>query len=482
MANYNNLPHNDEIEQSILGAMLIDWKNCVSGITDLHIDDFFEQNTDHRLVFSAIKALYDKNNPIDIETVYDYILRIQKKNISLDYLAKLTDKVVSLSNFNYYITCIKQYATLRKLILEVREIEAEASSVKPEEFSSFVSRAEETIFNITREDKAEGFKKASDIAGDLKDKIQMIYQRGDGITGLQTGYYDLDKKINGLQKGALVTLAAFTGVGKTALGLNIVYNVAKLENKPVALFSVEMTEEDNMKRLFSAQSDVPLVKLNQGGITKEDLMKLDDAKNKIAKLPIYIDDTASINLDDLVNKCKKLKNEVGLGLIVVDYIGIVTVTMKTENEVLKIDRIVSRLKALAKELDVPILALAQVNRAVEDRDSGIPELSNLKGSSSIEQFSDQVLFIYNRKTAVTKSKKDYSKLKEEEPETQKTDDENTKENNDDEAEVMEIMIKKNRNGSSNVIVPLLFFKKYQRYDSMEKEAAQRYLDNFVYKK
>lgn len=478
-----NLPHNDDLEEIVLGMMLMDSKSCLGALTELTDDDFYIDNVNHRAVFRAIKQLSITNNPIDIHTVSDYLTKSQLLDAigGVDYLIKLTDKVTGFSNLTYYTNTLKDYTLIRNLITTSNEIVEEATNKKVEDFSRFASDAEAKITRITANRKIKGFQKGEDVAHELGREIdEMNKGNGNAFTGSTTGYSKLDGILNGLQKGSLVVLAARPSCGKTALGLNIAYNCASKTNRPVAFFSIEMSSEEIMKRLFANRGYVPLDKINKGFLNKDDKMKLKEAEEEISKVPLYIDDTGGISLNDLITKAKKLKSDLGdLGLIVVDYIGKITVNLKVEDKRYEIDRVTGALKQLAKDLEVPVLALAQVNRRVEDRDSAIPELSNLKDSGSIEQDADQVMFIYNPNQATSNFKKKTSG-KDEESNPQpgsindmKAQEEKNKNFNNQNGELIKVMVKKNRNGALGDIF-LLFFKAYQRFDNPSDEAIKEF--------
>jgi len=480
MADYQ-LPHNDDCEETVLGTMLFESKSCIDGVSELTEDDFYINNVNHRAVYRAIKQLSLQNNPVDIHTVFDYL---QKSHLSdaiggIDYLISLTDKVIGFSSFGYYVSLLKDYTLMRNLISTLEEIKDDASKSKVEDFSKFVAEAEAKVTRITAERRVTGFESGKNIAAELGREIEeMSSGNGNSFSGIPTGYKALDNTLNGLQKGALIVLAARPSVGKTALGINIAYHAAQKTNRPVAIFSIEMSNDEIMKRLFANRGTVQMDRINKGILSKDDRLRLKEAQEEIKKVPLYIDDTGGISLEELVSRSKKLKNDLGdLALIVVDYIGKVSVKLKTDNKVLEIDRVTGSLKQLAKDLDVPVLALAQVNRYVENRDSAIPELSNLKDSGSIEQDADQVMFIYNPKMASTATKQKYNKDKNKDDRDDEDDIPNATNvkvpDNPDNGELVKVMVKKNRNGKLGDVL-LLFFKAYQRFDTPSAEAIAEF--------
>lgn len=473
------LPHNDDCERTVLGVMLMSDKACLDAITDLTEEDFFENNFSHRAVFRAIKSLSINNLPIDIATVNDYLIKakISSQIGGVDFLVELTNYVTGFKNIDYYIGLLKDYSLMRRLIGTLEEIKSDSEKANVEGFSKFVGEAEAKITRVTAERKISGFESSKKIAGELGREIEQL-DSGNNFSGITTGFKALDNTLNGLQKGSLVVLAARPSVGKTALGINIAYQAALKTNRPVAIFSIEMSNSEIMKRLFANRATVPLDKINKGYLNKDDRLKLREAEEEISKVPLYIDDTGGISLEDLVSKAKKLKSDLGdLALIVVDYIGKINVKLKSDNKVLEIDRITGTLKQLARNLDLPVLALAQVNRHVEDRDSAIPELSNLKDSGSIEQDADQVMFIYNpNQASAARRNKSFNK---QQGENKDEDDDlpnpqvTKPDNGPDNGELVQVMVKKNRNGKLDNIF-LLFFKAYQRFDTPSPEAIEEF--------
>ena len=466
----NNLPYNSDCERVVLGSMILDQTTLEIVIGQLSIDDFYEENTNHRAVFSAIQQLHHNHDVIDVHTINDYLVKLHCSDSigGVEYLLDLTSDVISLKNIDHYIGLLKDYSSMRRLILTLENVKKDALTATPEEFSSFSARVESQISAITNERKLEGFKKGRKIAVDLQNKIETIHKGGaNTFYGVTTGFSELDNKLNGLQKGALVVLAARPSQGKTALGINIAYNCAKKTRRPVAIFSIEMSNEEIMKRLFAKESRVPMDLINRVEFDDQQMLLIKHASEKISDTSIYIDDTGGISIDELCSKAKKLKNELGdLALILVDYIGKVNVNSKlAKDEVSKINIITGALKQLAKEVDAPVLALAQVNRKVEDRDGGKAELSNLKGSSSIEQDADQVLFIHNPKSAVSNSKDKKDKFNDDDDEqTNGVSEIVSEEENYNLADLIQVQIKKNRNGTLGD-VNLLFFKAYQSFDT-----------------
>jgi len=480
MAEYN-LPHNDDIEKTVLGIMLMDPVKCLDALLSLSEDDFYINNTSHRAIFRAIQTVSGTQTPVDIHTVAN---ELNKHNIldsigGIDYLLSLTDNVTGTSNLKYYTDMLNDYSNLRKLLNTIDGIQKDVNKQKVEDYSKFVGECEAKIMEITQKRRISGFVNAGEVAKQVGNQISLINsENASSFSGITTGYKYVDKVLKGLQKSSLIILAARPAVGKSALGLNIAFNASKATNRPVAFFSCEMAAQELMKRLFANRSTVPLEKISSGYLTKDDRLKLAEAQEEISNVNLYFDDTSNIPLEDLVSKAKKLKNDLGdLALIVVDYIGLVKVRLKTDNTVMEISRVTQTLHALARELEIPVLALAQVNRRVEDRENAKPELSNLKDSGSIEQDADQVMFLYNPNMAIQNKKKKEQQAAQQNNNSNDGDDdipsgyvENTNPNN---GELVQLLVKKNRSGQLKDCY-LLFFKDYQRFDSPSPEAIEEF--------
>ena len=470
------LPHNDDIEATVLGIMIMDQAKCLDALMSLDDEDFFINNTAHRAVFRAIRTLSLKNLPIDLVSVSEQLNAEKLLDVvgGIDFLVSLTDRVTGVSNLKYYTDKLNDYALMRKLITQCADIISSSQNEKLDDFPKFVGDCEAKLMDITQKRRISGFVDATKVASEVGKQLELINDsnRSDFV-GITTGYSYLDKVLNGMQKGNLIILAARPSVGKSALGLNIAYNAAKATNRPVAFFSCEMAAEELMKRLFANRATVSLSNISTGQyLTKDDRLHISEAQTEISKAKLYFDDTSNIPLEDLVTKAKKLKNDLGdLALIVIDYIGLVKVKLKTDSVNLEISRVTQTLKQLARELDCPVMALAQVNRRVEDRENAKPELSNLKDSGSIEQDADQVMFLWNPKFAVTSKKQ---------KETQKNNNDDdipdtiNEDNSKAKGDIIELLIRKNRNGETDKTCYLMFFRDYQRFDSPSLEAIEEF--------
>lgn len=466
-----NLPNSKDCEEAVLGSMLLDPKCCLDVLTQLNEDDFYEEHTSFIYVYRALADLNYKNLPIDIHTVADWL---EKQKVldqigGINFLVSLTDKVTGLSNLNYYISILKDYSLMRQLITTVEDIRKGANNCKDNDFTKYVGEAERRITEITARRRITGFKSANEISANVLKELNE--NRGDSrIKGITTGFSMLDDKLNGLQKKALIILAARPSVGKSALALNIAYNAAKRTNKPVAFFSLEMANEEIMKRLMSNVGNVVLDKITKNYLNTEDRSKLRTAQEYIKNVPLYIDDTMGVSLEDLITKAKKIHNDKGgLGLIVIDYIGKIVVRLRSsDSKNLELDRVCGALKKLAGDLNVPVLALAQLNRRVEEREDGVPTLGDLKDSGSIEQDADQVMFLHDPSNLSVQRKKKFNNQNNSTSNNENNNENNEKYINNKQQEVT-VFIAKNRNGNCGK-VPLMFVKDYQRFNTLSKES------------
>lgn len=485
------LPNDLAVEQAILGLMIIDDATATTLLASLEIDDFCEENPQNRTIFSAIKRIKDKNEPVDFTTVTSELVLMKQLDAvgGFDYLKLITESVVSISNYEFYLNSLKDYAVLRRLMKSINELEDVYYNKGISNINDFINYADKRITDVTRSRRVEGFKKTKEIAGSVTTEIlSRINGDASTLTGITTGFSKLDTITGGLKKGELIYMAARPAVGKTALALNICFNAASRSNKPVAIFELEMPSETLFKRLLAARSNVELDKINKGFLTQKEKLKIKDAADEISRVPLYIDDNSGTNIDDVIAKSRKLKNEVGeIGLIMVDYIGIlgdpkfVNRNDSRQNLVSSYSR---KLKELALDLKVPILVLSQLTRKVEDRDNKKPQLSDLRESGSLEQDADQVLLIYRpayyeeqgisldgtnsnfKKKSNNNGDMPISSQEKEKPQTKTADG----------ADIVTINLAKNRNGATG-IAKLLFFKPVGRFD-VPAEETENAISNF----
>ena len=386
-------PQDLDSEKSVLGSVMIDPEaiNIVSDI--LGIGDFY--NKKHNSIYEAILYLYQKKDPIDILSVSS---RLKEKKLieqigGKAYLTELVNSVPTSSNVKHYAETVKKKQVLRELIESSSHI-SHLGYNEENELDEILDEAEKRIFNISRFSIKQKFQNIKSSLEEAWDRIDKLHKSKNELRGVRTSFVDLDNKLAGLQKSDLIILAARPSMGKTALALDIARNVACKENTPVGIFSLEMSSQQLVDRLLAAEASIDSWKLRTGRLSDSDFPKLSQAMDKISKAPIFIDDEASSNILQMRAKARRLQSEHGLGLLIVDYLQLMVPRHKTDNIVQQMTEISRSLKGLAKELDVPILALSQLSRAVESRPDKRPKLHDLRDSGSIEQDADVVAFIY----------------------------------------------------------------------------------------
>ncbi|MDD7140907.1 MAG: replicative DNA helicase [Phascolarctobacterium succinatutens] len=396
-------PQNIEAEQAVLGAMLIDKEAIAKATEVLSADDFYREA--HRVIFSAMLELYNKNEAVDMVTVTEILKRDNKlEDIGgIAYITSLANVVLTAANVKYHAEIVAEKSVLRQLVRVSTEIAAMGYEAN-EDVGTLLDTAESRILEISNRKKKNDFTAINDILMDSVQSIESLLQNKGGLTGLPAGFADLDKLTSGLHPSDFIILAARPSMGKTALALNIVQNVALRAHKviggeprSVAFFSLEMSKEQLVNRMLCAEAGIDSQRPRVGEMHDEDWTHLWDACDTMSRAKIYIDDTAGITAMDMRSRARRLKAEHGLDLIVVDYLQLMQGSGKRNNsgdrqqEVSEISR---SLKALARELDVPVLALSQLSRSVESRQVKRPMLSDLRESGSLEQDADIVAFLY----------------------------------------------------------------------------------------
>ena len=395
------LPNNFDAEQAVLGCALIDSEAALTIVGKLEEVDFY--NDTHRKIFSAIKSLYAISAPIDFVTVSD---ELEKKGYINDvggmaYISSLSNIVPSAASCNHYINILKRDSVLRQVITVCGDTIAKAYEDDSNE--SILGTAEKAIFEIAEKGQTGSLVKIADPLESVVNRIEEIHKDSSVLRGLKTGFYAIDKATNGLQKTDLIILAARPGVGKTSLAMNIVSNAAINHGAKCAVFSLEMGKEQLAQRMLFSVANVSMAKALRGELKESDWVKVMRAQNTLKEADIYIDDNAMNTPSQVLSKCRKLKREKGLDLIVIDYLGLMKADGKADNRQNEVADISRNLKLLAKEIEVPVLSLCQLNRSVETRDDGgkpaKPVLSDLRDSGSIEQDADMVWFIHRDMTA-----------------------------------------------------------------------------------
>jgi replicative DNA helicase len=385
-------PQNLEAETALLGCLMLD-KDAIIKVADSIIsDDFYDLR--HRLIFSAILILFEKSVSIDVLTVAN-LLEEQKQMDRVggaSYLTSLVNSVPSAAHAFYYATIVRKKGTLRRLISSATEITNLAFN-EDGEIEDILDNAEQKLFNVSQNHLKQNFVPISTVLHDTFERIDELHRSSGKLRGLPTGFIELDKKLGGLQKSDLIILAARPSMGKTSLALDIMRYVAVHTNTPTGIFSLEMSKDQLVDKLLAAESNVDFWKIRTGQLNEKDFEALGDAMGVLSDAPIFIDDTAGGNIMEIRTKARRLQSEHKLGLIIVDYLQLMA-GRNQENRVQEVSEISRSLKILARELSVPVLALSQLSRGVENRPDKVPQLSDLRESGSIEQDADVVMFIY----------------------------------------------------------------------------------------
>jgi replicative DNA helicase len=447
-------PQNIEAEQMVLGSILLD-KNSITKIADLlSPEDFYSPV--HEKIYKTILELYEKHQPIDILTVTN---RLKEKKALTDiggssYLAEITNLVTTTSHVDYYAHLVKEKKILRDLIKISAEI-TESAFEAPKEFEMFLDEIEQKILNVSQKSIARNFTHIKEELISAYERIEKLHEKKGLLRGLATGFTELDNLLSGVQKSDFIIIGARPSLGKTSLALDIARNVALKEDVPVGIFSLEMSREQVVDRLIAAQSNVPLWKLRTGRISDDtEFQMIQKALDVLSKTPIFIDDTPSPNILQMRSMARRLQVERGLGLIIVDYLQLITPrnTNSQMNMVQQVTEISRGLKGLARELNIPLIALSQLSRSVDKRDNRVPQLSDLRESGSIEQDADVVLFIYRKDR----------------------DDPNTP---PEEQGIAEIKIAKHRNGPLGT-VKLRFDSETVSFKNIDKKHTDDLLEDF----
>ena len=387
-------PHDDEAEQAVIGSMMTDKDAVISAIEVLKPEDFYRE--DNKTIYNAIMNLYAKAEPIDIITLKDELTSLGKLEPvgGLEYLATLPDKVPTTANVDKYIKIVEEKSILRSLIKTANEL-IEIGYDQNEEVEILMDNAEKKIFDLMQRKSQKGYSSIRDILVDSFTELEQLYNQKQHITGVASGFIDLDNKTAGFHNSDLVLIAARPAMGKTAFALNIATYAAVSANTPVVVFSLEMSKEQCANRILCSQAMVDSEKVAKGDITDEDWSKLAIASGELSESAgIFIDDSAGINIAEIRAKCRKLKLEKNIGLVVIDYLQLIQGSGNTKSREQEIAEISRSLKILAKEINVPVIALSQLSRAPEARPDHRPMLQDLRESGSIEQDADIVMFLY----------------------------------------------------------------------------------------
>ncbi|HML35507.1 replicative DNA helicase [Sporomusa sphaeroides] len=435
-------PQNVEAEQAVLGAMMIE-REAISKVSEvIRPEDFYREA--HRLIFNAMMELFNKNEAVDLVTVVEVLRRDEKLEGAggIAYVSALANSVPTAANVMYHARIVEEKALLRQLINTATHVAGMGYEAN-EEVAVIMDKAEKLILEVSNRKAGQEFASIKNIIFDVFDKVSELYSSKGGITGLPTGFKDLDKLTSGLQPSDLILIAARPSMGKTAFVLNIAQNIAVKEKKAVAFFSLEMSKEQLVQRMLCAEAPIDAQRLRIGELENNDWDKLVRAADRLAAAPIFIDDTAGITVMEMRSKARRLKIEHDLQLIIIDYLQLMqggTGSSRSENRQQEISEISRSLKALARELKVPVIALSQLSRGVESRQVKKPMLSDLRESGSLEQDADIVAFIY---------REDYY-----EPETERKN-------------ITDIIVAKHRNGPVDS-VQLFFHKQFTKFSDLSR--------------
>lgn len=430
-------PHNLESEQCVIGSIIVEEQTLVPVAEILDREDFYIDA--HKVIYDSMIELGNERKPIDMITLTN---RLKEKGYldqvgGVTYLTSITNMIPTTSNVKVYAEIVKKNSTLRKLIKASNDIISMGYEAS-DSLDDILNVAEKKIFDISQDRMSQDFKPISEVLTSVTAMIEEVYSKGSDITGLDTGFIDLNKKLGGFHKSDLILIAARPGMGKTAFALNLVANAAIRSKSSVAVFSLEMSKEQLVQRLLSSQSNVALNNISKGKIADDEWKKLTDAMTVLSSSDIFIDDTPGIKVSEIRSKCRKLKMEKGLDMIMIDYLQLMEADGRADNRQQEVSKISRSLKILAKEMNCPVIALSQLSRNTESGKDHIPKLSDLRDSGAIEQDADIVMFIYRDEY--------YTKM-----ETKKKD-------------LAEIIIAKNRHGEISNI-ELVWIGKIQKFSN-----------------
>ncbi len=433
-------PHNLEAEQAVIGAILIDENSFSTAAERLEPGDFYRAG--HQHIFEAMFTLFERGEPIDLLTVTTILIDSDKMAIVGDhtYLTQVAGSVPTSANIDYYCKIVEEKAVLRRLIQTATNIVTETFA-NEDDVSQVLDEAERNILEVSSRQNASAFKPIKDVLIDVYDNIEQLHNAESDVTGISTGYRDLDRMTSGFQRNDLIIIAARPSMGKTAFALNIAQNVATRASENVAIFSLEMGADQLVQRMLCAEGNINSQRLRTGKLEQEDWGKLTLAMGSLSHAGIFIDDSPGIRVSDIRSKCRRLKQEHGLGMIIIDYLQLIQGSVNSQdNRQQEVSEISRSLKGLARELEVPLIALSQLSRGVESRQDKRPMMSDLRESGSIEQDADIVGFLY---------RDDYYD----------SDGEDVNEN-------IEIILAKQRNGPTGT-VELAFKKEYNKFIDLD---------------
>ncbi|MFD2638456.1 replicative DNA helicase [Piscibacillus salipiscarius] len=434
-------PHNIEAEQSVLGAIFLEPSAIVQASEILEYDDFYRVS--HQRIFEVMVRLTDKGEPIDLVTVMNELREqeLLEEVGGVTYLTELAESVPTAANLEYYAKIVDEKSVLRQIISTATGIVTKSFEEK-DDLSELIDYAEKSILDVSQQKASGKFRNIKDVLINVYDNIEQLHHQSEEVTGVPTGFKDLDHITSGFQSNDLIIIAARPSVGKTAFALNIAQNVAIHAQENCAIFSLEMGAEQLVMRMLCAEGNIDAQRLRTGSLQEEDWGKLTMAMGSLSDAGIYIDDTPGVKVSEIRSKCRRLKQESGLGMVLIDYLQLIQGSGSSrENRQQEVSEISRQLKALARELEVPVIALSQLSRGVEQRQDKRPIMSDIRESGSIEQDADIIGFLY---------RDDYY------------NDDTEKEN------IIEIIIAKQRNGPIGT-VELAFVKEYNKFVDLDRK-------------
>jgi replicative DNA helicase len=433
-------PQNIEAEQALLGAIFLEPSSLTLASELLIPEDFYRAS--HQKIFTCMLKLSDQGEPVDLVTVTSELAdqKILEEVGGVSYLSDLANSVPTAANVEYYGKIVEEKSILRRLIRTATHIASEGYA-REDEVEVLLNEAEKNILEVAQRKNSGVFQNIKDVLVQTYDDIEVLHNRKGDITGIPTGFSDLDRMTAGFQRNDLIIVAARPSVGKTAFALNIAQNVATKTDENVAIFSLEMGAQQLVMRMLCAEGNIDAQRLRTGSLTADDWGKLTMAMGSLSNAGIYIDDTPGIRVGEIRSKCRRLKQEGGLGMVLIDYLQLIQGNGRSgENRQQEVSEISRALKALARELEVPVIALSQLSRGVEQRQDKRPMMSDIRESGSIEQDADIVAFLY---------REDYYE--------KDTENQN----------IIEIIIAKQRNGPVGT-VQLAFVKEYNKFVNLER--------------
>lgn len=388
-----SIPHNIEAEQGVIGSMLIDKTSIVEAMEVLNTEDFYKDS--HKVIFDSILDLYKKDTAVDIITLTENLKSKSKLEAAggITYISELSGSIVSTANLKSYVKIVKDKSTLRKLIRTSTKI-IEESYKNQNDVTGTIDMAEKSIFDLSSNRKISDFEPMNVVLERGFIEIERLFNNKGETTGIASGFRELDAKTSGFQKGDMVLVAARPSMGKTTFALNIAEYAALREGKKIAIFSLEMSKEQLAYKLLCSEAHIDMLNLRTGNLEDKDWESIARASGPLAAAEIFIDDTAGISIMEMRSKCRRLKMEHGIDMIVVDYLQLMSGGKGSENRQQEVSEISRSIKALAKEMECPVIALSQLSRAPEARTDHRPMLSDLRESGSIEQDADIVMFLY----------------------------------------------------------------------------------------